>query len=1133
MQRTKITLTVVLFCFFTVPVSAQSWEALNQQAVEYYHLGDYKQAILYAERALEQCEKEYGKKHEIYSVSLNNLAASYQAMGQYEKALPLLLVALENTEKSLGKDHSEYGIRLDNLAGVYRHMGQYEKALPLYLEALENAEKSLGKDHSEYGIHLNNLAGLYRDMGQYEKALPLLLVALENTEKSFGKDHSEYGIRLNNLAALYKAMGQYEKALPLTLEALENAEKTLGKGHSDYSTYLNALALLYMEMGQYEKALPLALEALEDTEKTLGKDHPHYGTYMNNLAGVYENMGQYEKALPLFLEALENIEKTLGKDHPHYGRQLNNLAGVYENMGQYEKALPLALEALENTEKTLGKDHPHYGRQLNNLAGVYENMGQYKKALPLALEALENTEKTLGKDHPHYGRQLNNLAGVYENMGQYKKALPLALEALENAENTLGKGHSDYSTCLNTLAGIYRKTGQYEKALPLYLEALENTEKTLGKDHPNYGLRLNNLAGVYENLGQYEKALPLFLEALENTKKSLGKDHSEYGIRLNNLAKIYENIGQYEKVFPLYSEAKANLYKQLEQVFSFVSEIEKENFSKEKTGFFFERYKSFYSYYNHNKPDLSEEFYNDELVQKGIILQSNLALQHAIQNSGDESLIKNFEELQTIKRTIAKQSDLPLAKQTSDIDSLQNISETLEREITRQASGINDFPGFFNTKLSWRDVRDHLRPGEAAIEFSSFDYYHKGWTDSTLYCALVLRKQDTIPQLIYLFEEKELSGFLAKNEHGSDKVFINQLYNSRGTRVLASPVVDPTTEDLYSLIWQPIDSLLQGISKVYYAPSGLLHTISFAALKTDSTHYLSDDYQLTSLSSTRQLVEGKDIDQSQVKSPVLYGGIDYNADTTAWQQMSTAYNFDTTAYYTASRSYLPTDPTRGNTTWPYLPGTLEEVKAIVPVLTKGNIRPRLFTGVQATEESYKALSGLHSPKILHIATHGFYFPLKEEKPREKFNSLSREEHYNVMENPLRRAGLLLTGANHTWNNEAIPPALEDGILTAWEVSNTWLGNTDLVVLSACETGLGEIKGGEGVFGLQRAFKMAGANYIMMSLWQVPDKETAEFMTSFYADWFSGMEIRDAFLKTQNTMKVKYAPYYWAAFVLVN
>ncbi|MBT3423852.1 MAG: CHAT domain-containing protein, partial [Bacteroidetes bacterium] len=825
---------------------------------------------------------------------------------------------------------------------------------------------------------------------------------------------------------------------------------------------------------------------------------------------------------------LTNTEKSLGKDHSYYGTYLNNLAGLYESMGQYEKALPLYLEALTNTEKSMGKEHSSYGFRLNNLAGLYKSIGQYEKALPLYLEALTNTEKSLGKEHSSYGIRLNNLALLYECMGQYDKALPLFLEALTNTEKSLGKDHSEYGISLNNLAGLYESTGQYEKALPLYLEALTNTEKSLGKNHSEYGISLNGLAGLYESIGQYEKALPLYLEALTNTEKSLGKDHSAYGIRLNNLSALYTSIGQYERALPLNLEAKKLIINNIDKNFSFLSEKEKEAYLK--TVFFnFKIYLSFFEKYKTIEPSLSGQAFDIELTFKGLILNSNIQVKESIQQSGDVSAIKIYQEWMNVKSVLSKQYSIAIKDRRTDIETLEEQANNLEAALTKISSSFKKTETSLKTK--WEDVQKTLKENEAAIEFSSFDYNNgKDWTDSILYVALVIRKKDIYPQMITLFEQKQLEQLWEKKS-GNDNNFVSMLY--RGAKTVTTADQPTYEKQLYELLWEPLGSFLKDVKTVYYSPSGLLHQIAFSAIPINDSVLLSDVHQLHQLSTTAQLVNKITEQVSPAASIVLFGGIEY--DTEPDLMLVNAGKVTTeNEQLLASRS-LPGDLERSGG-WNYLPGTLKETDAISKLSQSKKITTTYYKGNEALEESIKSLTGKSSPQILHISTHGFFFP----DPKKDYNEMNtfsegKEKVYRQSDNPLNRSGLLFSGANNAWSGKDVPQELEDGILTAYEVSNMYLPNTRLVVLSACETGLGDIKGSEGVFGLQRAFKMAGVEYIIMSLWKVPDNETAEFMEIFYTCLFSGTTIPVAFNFTQKQMKTKYKndPYKWAAFVLVK
>ncbi len=1035
MKKVIIIFSLIIFSSLTTP--AQTLKELNEQVIYYYNQGDYNTAISFAEKALEQCRREFGEEHKNYGTTLNNLAKLYEITDRYEDALLLAIEALDNTERKLGKDHSSYSFKLNNLVLLYRKMGRHEKAVPLAIEALENTEKVLGKNNLEYAKSLNSLAELYRELDRYANALPLYKKALENIEMTLGKNHSNYNTILNNIARCYFNIGMYEEAFPLVIEALENTEKILGKNNLEYAKSLNSLAELYRQTGRYENALPLYFETLEITEKTLGKDHLNYGIVLSNLAVLYTDLGRYEEAVPLYLQTLKNFEKILGKNHSNYGIILSNLANVYQFEGRYEEALSLYLEALENTEKNFGKDHSSYSIKLNNLVLLYRKMGRYEEALPLAIEALEITEKVFGKNHPEYGKRLNNLAILYESMGRY------------------------------------------EESLPLYIEALGNIEKTLSKDHSHYGSSLINLAGLFESMMRYEDALPLYVEA-----------------------------NQY-------------IHNQIKSIFSFSSEKEKKVFLK-TTNYNFDTYQSFNYKTDGQFQSFKSMLYNNQLILKGLLLNSSKNMLQVINESGNKETVELYNKWLRIKRRLAGEYSKPVTERVNYIDSLETKSNQLERELV---SISNEFMSEKEKQnVIWEDIKRNLGSKEIAIEFSHFRYSSKGWTDSTLYAAYIISANSEYPEAVYLFEEKELNKILKQNS-------LNNLYTSRGAKI-TSTTSYRDDGGLYEKIIGPLEPYLQDKEKIYYSTSGKLHQVSFAALADKEGKLLSENFDLVQLNSTGKLAL---INESPSKEPALLaGGIKFeyipNDDNSFDSTTLYAYNILENEDIKRSQSSY----TRGEA-WNYLPGTEKEVNKLSDIYEQYNISIQTVTGSFATEEYIKSLDG-KSPKVLHLATHGFFF----EDPKKNYDeistlSLNKEPAYKLSEDPLMRSGLILAGGNYAWENGSNPYEKEDGILTAYEISNLNLMNTDLVVLSACETGLGDIDGSEGVYGLQRAFRMAGVENIIMSLWEVPDKETVEFMETFYTKWLNGEDIIKAFNNTQKIMSTKYRdePEKWAAFILLQ
>lgn len=1074
----KILGFILFSVLFSPSVIAQSLEELNKNFEELYSQGNLTEALVYAEKALVLAESELGKEHSEYRSGLDNLITVYFELELFDKALPLSLELLENTKVNIGEDNPEYRSQISNIATLYYKKGQLDQAQLFYQEALENTINNLGKNNAEYATQLNNLASIYREKGQYDKAVPLFEEVLEVTERSLGKNSPEYGTRLNNLANLYRITGQYNQALPLFLEAMEVTEKTLGKDHIEYSSHLNNLSLLYRKMGRFEEALPLSLEALKIVEKQLGKQHSAYSICLSNTALIYKELGQYENALPLYLEVLDITEKSLGKQHPQYGTQLNNLATFYYQFGLYDKALPLLEEALQNVEKSVGKQHPQYAIRLNNLGILYMVMERYEEALPLFLESLEITEKGLGKNHAEYATRLNNLGSLYYKMEKYEEALPVLLEALEITKNNLGSHHPQYANRLNNLANLYSKTGQENKALPLFLEALELTEDNFGREHMEYAQQLKSLAEFYLTIDDREKALSLYLNTIDILKSQINRS------------------------------------------FEILSEKEKESFMDVLKSYFGSM-QSFFSDYYFNEPSVGQTAYDIELMTKGLILTSSQSVRQSIEHSDDDESLKIYDEWFEKKSELAKQYSLSVSERKAELNSMEEEAENLEKKLI----GISKDLGRLSRvgMIRWQDIQKHLKPNEVAIEFSSYHYFKNlNWTDTTRYMAMMIRKEDDFPLLVPLFTQAEMDKLLMSAEKDRSKV--NNLYGK---------YIDSKAKGkkLYDLIWKPLASYLKEGNVIHFAPSGVLNQLAFAAVVAPDGRYLSDIYDLRQLSTTSKIMTTHL--QKKLDDIALFGGIKYDESTENLEKTVISLQNENNL---KMRS-LPEDPTR-KMNWQYLKGSLTEVQNIKSIAGKEGSQVRYYTGGQAVEEQFNVLNGKSSPKILHLATHGFFFPdpvITDMEEGIKEKPIKPENMFSLSKDPLNRSGLIFAGGNHAWNGEKLPEGIEDGILTAYEISNISLPNTELVVLSACNTGLGEIRGSEGVYGLQRSFKMAGVEYLLMSLWKIPDNTTSEYMQYFYDKLFDTLDVDQSYKAAQDFMKSKYPddPYKWAGFILIR
>ena len=985
--------------------------------------------------------------------------------GKYSEAIPLAAQALHLREKELGPEHVGTALSLNNLGYLYLQIGDYAKAEPLFQGALKISEKALGPEHPGTARSLHNLAGLYRAMGNYAKAEPLFQRALKIWEKALGPEHPNTATTLNNLAAIYYEMGDYAKAEPLYQRALKIREKALGPEHPDTATTLNNLAALYVAMGNYAKAEPLYQRALEMWEKALGPEHPHTATSLNNLAKVYREVGNYAKAEPLYQRALKICEKALGPDRPDTAMSLNNLAELYREMGDFAKAEPLYQRALKIREKALGPEHPDTALSLNNLAALYGEIGDYAKAEALYQRALKIKEKTLGPEHPNTATTLNNLAELYREMGNYAKAEALYQRALKIKEKTLGPEHPNTATTLNNLAELYREMGNYAKAEALYQRALKIYEKALGPDHSNTASALNNLAGLYVSTGDYAKAEPLYQRALKIKEKALGPDHPETATALRNLAYLKIDLGEAKDPIPLAEKARQVQEKYLANILSFTSERQRLEFQKTTS-----------PYSLPGTLGLAAELGQAVLRQKGVVLDSLLEDRLLAEASSDAKQREIIEQLRAAKQELMQlilevPKDLSEAAQkqrATDKDRRSTEVEQLEGDLARQVAGLGKARRALS--ITVRQVESVLPKQAVLIEFLRYSHYLGKTKFETRYGAIVISASGE-PKWVPL--------------GGADQIEKDiKLYQKSVRGKTDEATLGNVLKALEEQVWAPIEKTLPTETKtVIISPDGELSFVSFATLLTPNDRFLGEKYSISYVASGRDLL--RENKASGNPTTVVFANPDFGSTAIA---QATALSSPV-----APRSLEMRD-LQGM--WlPALPGTAAEAAALEKRTGKG---VQVFLGPNATEAELMQVS---SPRVLHLATHGFFLPEvelgKQTNPLQQPSEIPKTK----LENPMYRSGLALAGAQRTlkaWSGEGeVPPVENDGIVTAEEVGGLKLNGTWLVVLSACDTGSGEARAGEGVMGLRRGFIQAGAQNLLMTLWPIDDQLTVQIMLNFY------------------------------------
>lgn len=761
---------------------------------------------------------------------------------------------------------------------------------------------------------------------------------------------------------------------------------------------------------------------------------------------------------------------------------------------------------------------------IDNVGSVYSTKGEMAKALEYHLQGLKIRERL--RDTLGLGASYNAMGIIHMMHGDYNRAISDFEQAI--AFHTHVQWWSGLSNEYSNLGTLESKLGHHEKALEYHLESyrikeilnekygmaisltniasisLMNGDTATAIEYQNYALLLSQelndqrgIAGAMNQLGYIHLLKDEYDEGFEKIEQAL-KIGSEIGSQMdirNSLVFMFKGYlwkGEYEKA-EQYLQELVNIRKQdIKTNFAVLSEQDKSLYFKTMA----EEYDNLYAYgyltYEIN-PAITTTLYDNTLMLKGLLLKSSTAMRETILASGDEVLIKQYDQWISLKVEIAD----AYAKGLNS-ENLEQSANEIESELVKKSAEFDKF--YVGKESTWEDIKLGLSKTETAVEFIRYPKDLLNPDSEVIYGALLIKSNSEQPQLINLCTEKDLEKVLGK-VNSNNVLHVNEVYGTRSE----------SKNELSKLIWEPLKKHLSGTEKLYFSPVGLLHKIAFAAINTGDK-LLRDQFELVQLNSTEEVLNKKSDNFTSNSQATLFGGVKYHTDSSE------------------------------HVIWTYLPGTLEEVDSIQSIIAN-NMKVNFYSGLEASEGHFKELA--NQSNILHIASHGFFYPDPELVRQETQKDVDMEElefrggatNYGIWnfvnnENPLMRSGIALAAANDAWQRDVFAKG-EDGVLSAQEVSNLNMTKTELVVLSACETGLGDIQGSEGVYGLQRAFKMAGVKYLIMSLWQVPDKETAEFMTLFYTQLIETQDIRIAFNSAQEQMRKKYDPYYWAAFVLIR
>ncbi len=1097
--------------------------------------------------------------------ALSDQATKRYRQGRYPEAEQAARAAFTETERALGAEHPNTLARLNNLAELYRLQGRYAKAEPLFRRVLASFERLLGTDHPATLTTLNNFAELYRMQGRYAEAEPLNLRALATRERVLGAEHPDTLTSVNNLASLYLDQGRYDEAEPLYSRALAIRERVMGSEHRQTLTSASNLAFLHQAQGRYGEAEPLFRRALAGLELVLGLEHPQTLTSVNNLAALYQTQGRYGEAEPLFRRTLAARERLLGAEHPDTLTSVNNLASLYLDQGRYGEAEPLYGRVLAASEQVLGIDHPHTLSTVNSLAVLYYSQGRYGEAEPLYQRALAARERMLGAEHQDTLQSVNNLAAFFQGLGRYDEAEPHYRRALALRERVLGAEHPQTLNSVNNLASLKQAQGNYREAEPLFRRALTVRERELGAEHPDTLTSVNNLAGLYQAQDRYDEAEPLFHRALEGCERQLGKAHPDTMQTQLNLAAILVNLNRVDPALDqlrtLDDRLRTFVARQLDSTGS--EQVRRQWLLKESR--------------------LQDLAFTLALAHSGgpaVPLATDILLRWKRLAADEESAIARLARASPdprvrdlAKRVRQARSDYsalvnmqnPNPKVTAarldDVERLETELAGLSRPYRSQLAGRS---------IDWKALHTVLPPGSVLLElrvFRPFDFKAGKYGEEDHWLALLLTAEgkpdsaltpQSAPRLLDLGpvaasdadrqrmtrltdEDVCLTRYLVLQERPGEpnrRPDCAEAYDaahfaapaaaqSRQTAITAE--LDAASARFYAALFGPLDRELAGFETLYIAPDGVLDLVPFARLRLPDGRYWIERQALRQVQSGRDLIAREPVPAG--RGLLALGAVDYGSPPSAVRSSKRAKPHSLRGDQASAPPAADTGPDQPSprlrtacSRFSSLDGTKAELDYLDTRFRPAGGKVLILRGRDATKSRLKSYAP--PPRILHLATHGCFIPRAD--PTER---------------PMTLSLLALAGANRAATRPGGAAGGDDGILHALEVLDLDLTGTELVALSACDTGKGEVDRSEGVYGMVRAFQIAGAANVLMTLRVLDDELGTEFIADFYRNWLAARPdtAADPAFALRQTQKEwiaserpeKRDPRHWAPYVLVE
>ncbi len=1044
--------------------------------------------------------------------------------GDANEAIRLGYKIIGITRRSQGVNYydcrpRDVAVALNQLAMLYSNVGEKDSALIYGREAVKIFEKEAysNKRDTIYANTLSNVAKYLCDRGNpgdSDEAIKLCETALEYSKKgTLG-----YIIALNNLVVSLSNSQRMADADELGQKLLKEARKVF----KDLDKYNLALMLSnhvvrLADVRAYSQALKFADEAHTFFVQTQHSDKLPYAKFVMNHGIIYAALDRYDESLEMLNMALDLFKNIVGEEHEEYYKCLSEILAVYNKKGDMANVEEYKRKMEGWSEMNIAA--PKKARIIEADAESQAKQGKTKDAISKYKTVLDIYTQ-IG-DLKSCASTLKKMADCYIQTKEYSVAVYNAKNALTLLRQSQNNGVL-LPDVLHTIAMAEYYQEQYDSALLYASEAVGRYKKLEDTLSVVYVKSLSNLALYNYASGDTAKAITIAEDAKEQQLEMLGEGHPDNVAMFYNLSRYYDKVDA-KKTQEYYHTALQLQSQVIRNNFTYQTSAEREAFWNAKSYLF--KATPALVYLHQDNDTMLIDAYNAQLFMKGLLLNSEINFRKFLEQTHDSVLLAKYNRMELLMRDIDAEYGRPVSERGSRIELLSREAAKLEDELVAECKQFGSFMSGLDGDFT--KITSALKDDEIAIEL--MDLYVKGMGET--YMALYLRRGWKAPKCKILFCDEELDR-IKIDGRGMDALLtdtagINKFYRD---------------ERYGQLVWGKMLPEMDGVKTVFYTPSGIFHSLGAEYLALEDGATMADKYSFHRLSSTRLVAERAEV--SGFRTAAVFGGLEYDMDsvqvmaeynklsTEKWQDyemdVSLFNDFDFMAQNEA-QSVFESLAVRGGVS--YLVYSAGETNNVIEHLMQNNILTRAFEKKEGIEGAFKRLSG-KGQDIIHIATHGFAYSEGYVRERDDVKLLLHDE---VGGNPLCRAGLYMSGANYALEGGTLRADIDNGVLTAREISLMDLTGTDLVVLSACRTAAGELRD-DGVFGLQRGFKKAGAKTLVMSLWSVADNTTMMLMSDFYKYLMEGLPPTESLKKAQSELRSKAdydQPFFWAPFVILD